>query len=267
MTSAVPARKIDTIMSELNRLLEKCEVDAFQLRRVEGETERLWEAKAISPSEYYVAKAFFAIGRQQRENALYAAKNALRLAPNDPIVQLNVLTVFVGILDIEASLPLMRSMAANQRDNKEIVKSLIIKAADLMQLQLANELFEVFDALSVNDPPAVFFRRGSCEQSLDAMSKYQLTDDDLAERIKAAAGALRSASLDVFRNSRRTLSDGSVIYCMHVNADVDKCAEMNFRIADALVEKFDDPCGEFISFFCRPLSDLEEMQVVPGGRL
>lgn len=267
MSTAVQAKQIDEIMSDLTRLLHKPDYDVLQLRRLEIAVQRLWESSAISAVEYHAMKAFFAIAKQQRQNALDAAINVVQLAPNDPVAGLNALTIFVGIVEIDRSIPLVKSLAMTQRDDKQLLKSLIIKGTDLMQFNFVKGLFERFDALSINDVPVKSFRRNAAECTLEAMNRYGLTDEDMAARLKVAAEALQQKGFDVFRGTRRTLSDGSIVHYMHVNADADTCAELNFDIADALVNQFEDPCGELVSFACRPVADISAMTLIEADQL
>lgn len=268
MTAPVPARQIESIMSEINSLLTNgAQVDPLKLRRLEVAFEKLWQAKGISPSEYYTTKAFFGIAKRQRKPAMEAAINALQLAPNDPIVQGNILTAFVGMADVSAAIPLMRKMAADHRNDKDFLRLIIVKAADLLQLSMVNELFEIFDNLCINDQHQKFTRRRNWELSLKTMTQCNLSDDALAERIKVAMDAIQAEQFDAFQSSRRHLPDGSIIYSMHVDATADVCAELNFSVADALVENFEDPGGDFIVFNCRPLTDLSLPAIVAGDLL
>lgn len=267
MSTALQAKKIDEIMLDLSRLLAKPDFDVLQLRRLELAVQRLWDSKAIDAVDYYVSKAFFAIGKQQRQSAMDAANNVLRLAPGDPVARFNALTIMVGLIELDQAVPLIKSLAASHPDDKDLAKDLIIKGADLLQFNLVRELFRAYDALSVNNGPVNSVRRATAERALEAMDRYGLTDEDLAALMKSAAKALRDRGYDVFRSSRRTLSDGCIVYYLHVNASPDVCAELNFDIADALVEQYEDPCGEFVSFACRPLSDLSTMEVLEAEQL
>lgn len=266
MTNPVPEREINVILTELSALLDRADTDTFQLRRAEASVERLWKQHAVEPAEYYTCKAFIEFGKYRREAALSAADNMLKLAPNDPVVQCNALSVRVAALDVDRALELLQQMVVEIKDDKDTIKTLIIKAADMMQYHLAAELFGVLDKLSVNESPQ-YLRRPSIDRSYAAMKRANLSDSDAADRLNAAYQAVRDESYDVWRTSRSVLQDGSVLYFLHVKADPDQCAQLTFSIADRLVEQFDDPGVELVSFSCRPMDDLSELKGIPGGHV
>lgn len=265
MANGVPQLKIDEIMSDLGRLLDFADTDSFELRRAEASVERLWQQRAISAVDYYTTKSFIEFGKYRRGAALDAANNVLRLAPADPVAQCNVLSLKVAVMEIDESISMLRKMAGELRDDIHTVRTLTVKASDMLQYETAIEFYGVLDNLLLNDLSNTFLRRSSIERAYAAMKRNNFTDSDNAERLKAAYAALRDESYDVWRTSRNILDDGSTLYFMHVKADADQCAMLNFSIADRLVEQFDDPGSEVVSFACRPVTDLPELVSLPVG--
>lgn len=267
MTAALNARKIEEIMLNISKLFEAAEVDALQLRRLEIEVNRLWAANAISAVDFYTTQSFFAIGKHRREEALAAARNLIALAPASTAAQMNALTVFAGVAEVERAIPLMKILADKHPDDKDLIIKIIYKAADLMQHNFVMQLFHRLDRLTPNEPPLNSVRRLSCIRSLKLMEQFNVTDEDLAARIQVAAKVLAKNGCDIIRHSRRTLSDGSIMYFLHANATIEECASLSFDIAEGIVTNFEDPCSEIVTIACRPFSDLSKMQVLSMGQL
>jgi tetratricopeptide (TPR) repeat protein len=265
MSNGVPQLKIDEIRSDLTRLLDRADTDSFELRRTEASVERLWQQRAINVVDYYTIKSFIEFGKYRREAAIDAANNVLRLAPGDAIAQSNVLSLKIATMEIDEAISMLEKMTSELRDDVHIIRTLIIKSADMLQYETAVKLYAVIDKLLVNDSSSKYLRRPLIERACAAMKRNNLSDSDSAERLKAAYGALRDESYGVWRTSRTILNDGTTLYFMHIKADADQCALLNFSIADRLVEQFEDPGSEVISFACRPVTDLPELVSLPEG--
>jgi len=264
MVAGIPAREIDVILTELSVLLDSDQTDTMQLRRHEASLKKLWAAQAIPADEYYVTKSFIEFGKYQRDASVAAALNARKLAPLDKVTLCNVLSILVAAVEVDEAISLIKQMSANHNGDIEIIRTLIIKSADLLQYEHVYQLFEILDAISLNLAPNVYLRRPSTKRSYEAMKTFGLIDSSAANLLKEALKALKQENHDVWRTSRSILRDGSILFFLHIRADADQCAMLNFSIADRLVEKFENPAAEFISFLCRPLADVSEIRGLPG---
>lgn len=265
MANGVPKREIDVILTDLSTLLDSANTDTFMLRRHEQQVEKLWRQQAIEPVDYYTTKAFIEFGKYNRGASLAAANNALALAPNNSTVQCNVLTTYVGTLEVPSAVSLMKRMASELRDDKSVVADLVSKAADMLQFEMCAQLFEVWDKLNFAETNGMEVSRPGFDVYFEAMKFTGLTDEDTAARLDHARQALVDEGAEVWRTSRKSLDDGSILYFLHVREGAERCAELNFSIAERLVEQFENPGSDFVSFLSRPLSDLAEMFELSGA--
>jgi hypothetical protein len=84
-----------------------------------------------------------------------------------------------------------------------------------------------------------------------------LTDEDMLKRLETAIETIRMSDYDIRQSNTLFLRDGTFIHQIYIHADVDACAEMNFKIADSLVAHFENTGSEIASIMCRPFAYLE----------
>jgi hypothetical protein len=77
-----------------------------------------------------------------------------------------------------------------------------------------------------------------------------------AKLIDAASEAVRAQGAVIMR-SMLAQADDQLRYEFFVDETAPRCAEINFAIAAALCEEFEDPAPEFVTFSCRPLSSYQ----------
>ncbi len=74
--------------------------------------------------------------------------------------------------------------------------------------------------------------------------------------IEVAAAAVYAQGCSVRQTSLKQLG-GEMRYEFYVDESAKRCGELNFVIAEALCESFEDPAPEFVTFACRPLSSYQ----------
>jgi hypothetical protein len=152
----------------------------------------------------------------------------------------------------------MDIMIASFPDSKTSLKSAIINSQLTLSHSRSAQLLDLIDKLSVNESPVLGTRaRLNIMTSKELADAHGMTDDDLAARLDVAVRAVRGGGREVRRRSVIYLHDGSFISQLYIDADASACAAMNFEIADALVDQFDDPGTEIFSIACRPLADYD----------
>jgi len=264
MTSAAPDLALNSILTEIATLVDATDVDHLKLARLERDLAKIWQASAITAADYHMTRALLSMAKRRTQPALDAAREALRWTSGNAIVENNCLTVMTTVMAIDDAIRLIRLIVARHPDDLDALKGAIIKASDVLQFSLAVELLEKFNKLTTNLDSVSDVRRKHILTCRDAMIRHKLTDEDLAARLKVAVDALRKKNFEAWRSSRLVLDDGCLIYYVHVDADPDRCAELNFDIADALVEEFEDTGADFVSIACRPLADLQSLNVLKG---
>jgi hypothetical protein len=75
--------------------------------------------------------------------------------------------------------------------------------------------------------------------------------------LETAVAAVRSRGFAVRNSYLRHYPDDSLRYEFFIDASAETCGELNFEIAERLVEAFDDCHPEFVTFACRPSDSYE----------
>jgi hypothetical protein len=258
MVSVKPETALNHILDEIKKLVDVDAPDPFSLRRVSMAVESAWKSKAISPAEFHMAKALIFMAKKERDSAISSMRNAVGLGKADPIVQHNSMIVFSSAGSVDDGVSLVTAWPKIFPDNREMLRTAVSRSCDFLQLELAMDIATQLDQISRNDPSHVSLVSHQLLNCLDAAKSLGLTDADLAARLKVAVSVLVDRGHPMWRNSRNLLRDGSLIYSFHIEASPEDCAELNFDIADALVDSFADPSAEFLSISCRPLVDIAQ---------
>lgn len=267
MTNAAPDLALNAIVDGIIARVDDSEVDTFGIARLERDLAKLWAASAINVANYHMTRAMLSMIKRNNDAAVVAAREAVRWAGGDYAVLGNCLTVMSTALEMEDAVQLIRTISKQFVDDKNALRDTILKSADLLQFSTSVDLIEKFEKLNINSAPEPRILRQLIASSRDAMTQLGFRDEDLANRLAVVGKTLRKQKLDIWRSSRITLSDGTFMYFVHVNADADRCAELSFDIAEALVESFEDPGSDLFTISCRPAADLAEMNEINPGQL
>ncbi|MGF6116709.1 hypothetical protein ABIE30_000623 [Janthinobacterium lividum] len=261
MVAGVPKLKSQEIHEELVLLLNEIQVNEFKLKSYERDIEQLFKIKAIDPAQYQMLFAILKYNDKKRIPAIDHARSAIALAPRSYPVLATCIAVFCGFGCVLDVISLIHRLLEISPDSKKNLRNLIGCAQDTMQLKLANSLQERYEKLAINDD--IDNTNSPVDKWLSLSLAYSrntnIADDFYAERLIAAVGAIRNSNFEVLRTTSLILEDGTVSLHYHIDASPKECSQVNFAIADALVEKFDDTGIEHFSIVSRPLTDLHEI--------
>lgn len=88
----------------------------------------------------------------------------------------------------------------------------------------------------------------------DAANARGLSPELRLSLVEAAIQAVRSQGCVIRHVSLTEYPDNALRYVFYVDETSSQCGNVNFAIAEALAEQFEDAHPEFITFACRPLS-------------
>ena len=254
MLKPAPALKINEFIDELGEMSRTGKVDDFSIRRIERDVRVMLDKKVGDPADWYMVLGIVAYLRGERQQAFDAIQNALRLGPNQMMILCNAALVYGTMGEVRASDLIVRKLISLSLDDKVTMGANVERAYGLLQFELALSLQEQYDKLAINDKTDGLSVRTSLEYIRPAYKEFAMPDSQLLDRLETAVNAVRNSGYEVRRTSSSTLRDGSVMLCLHVDADSDICAELNFAIADALVENYEDTGVALISLITRRLS-------------
>jgi hypothetical protein len=264
MIAPVPKLEINQLINEISAMVSSGNSSDLALRRVEKQTIALFESKAANPAHCHMVLGLVAMMQKDRAKCEKAVKNAIILAPRDSAVLMNGITCLTSMGNTRDAVALIKRMCDQFPDDKEILSYAIIQSHHVLQLSYACTLLCKFDKLAINDPVDLIRVRKPLLRAHETAEAYGMPESELLNRLETAIESVRARGLEVERSSSLTLHDGTFHYQLHIDADSTACAETNFHIADALVEKYEDTGIEFFSVVCRPLADFNEPPAVHG---
>lgn len=177
-----------------------------------------------------------------------------------PQVLVNAARILMSIGSNNSARALIERMAAVYPDSKIVLQSAVSNLQTMLQFELATHLLLQYEKLILNETSFLHPRaRASIVGAQAFAADHGLTVEGMSSRLQVAIEVVRSKGFEVLHQSRLSFSDGSFISQLFVNTDAPGCAELNFDIADALVDGFDDPGSSVFSISSRPTTDY------PGG--
>lgn len=255
MQTAQPKTKIQDFLEKLSVMIKSASADEFTLLRIERETRDLLNKKIGDPAELYMVLSIVAYLKRDRKLAIDTMSNALALAPNNISILSSASVVYGAMGEVKLANSVLRKISALTPDDKSYVLENFGRAFSLCQIELAINLLEQFDKLTVNDPPKYIILRTPLLAMTQSFKEVGLSEGEYLDRQETAVEAVRENGYEVCHTSCVTGDDqGSFIITFHIDADEDVCAQVNFSIAEALIEKHENTGMDLVTINTRPLS-------------
>lgn len=250
--------EITDLHSEVVGIVGHLNADVGRLQQIEVRIHRLLKTTNSPRRACFGALFLIAYGLGDRQKTEACIEEVCAEQPLEAGILQNAVAVLVNFGSHSQALELINLMDANFPDSKSSLESAMINTQIALLPSLSVAFLERLDKLTVNEAPVFGPRhRMNLMTSLHLAKAHGMTDDDLSARLDAAVRAIRDGGKEVRRENMIFLHDGSFISQLYIDADAAACATMNFEIADALVEQFDDPGAEVFSIACRPLADFD----------
>lgn len=259
MTPQTAPLEINELHAEVAALINHQVVDAGRLRQIEVRIDRLLRTTSSPRLTCFGALFLISYGLGDRAKT----ENLIEQALDEPLLELGLLQNAIRVLtnfgSHDRARELIEVMVEAFPDSKRALDAAMI-GSQIMQCPSKSIVFlDRLDKLTVNEAQPLHPRhRANLQLSLDLANQHGFDDGDLSSRLDAAVRAIRTVGQEVLRQNIVYLHDGSFVSQLYVDADAATCASINFDIADALVEKFDDPGSGVFSIACRPIADHAE---------
>ncbi|MFL6672908.1 MAG: hypothetical protein ACJ8LG_06430 [Massilia sp.] len=255
MTPQAAKPEVHAFTEEVATMLASGVFDTARLRQIEARISRLVKLGAGQDPTCDMILSMVAFGLGDREQAEKWARSAVsNPAAAGKVVLLNVGNVFANVGDADDLVEVL-SVARSRYPND--------KKASMFAYTLYNRAGLIFSAAQAFDRYADLIapeHKMAAPQYQQHLKECQLatengfTEADISARVSTAVGAVRNSGLEVLRQTRQPLDDGSFIQHFYVDADVSRCADLNFDIADTLCDNYEKTGAEFFSILCRPLT-------------
>ncbi len=256
MINAQPLPLIEDLLSKIDHIWSSLTVDQFSLRRIRLEVEKLIKNRVGDLALNYAALAWIELIQCKRELAYYNFENAMRIDPSNGRVALLYSGALALIGDVRKAAEITNYVARAFPGNSSVLEKAFLRNVTACQFSEAVEIGKQLRKLSVNDGVD---RVARIELFVDdiqnlalATSHCGLTEEGMLERLEVAVGAVRS-DFEIQRFRITSVGNCTFLGEMYIDADFDRCADMNFKIADVIVENFEQTGAELGSFICMPL--------------
>src|SRR5262249_32102465 len=128
-------------------------------------------------------------------------------------------------------------------------------AVECLDFGLVSKVDELYRRMEVNlrpdeIPGSRFIEAASLARELGAAPQ------DIVARLECAASVLRDAREPIFSTLFDMASDGRFSYAFGVKADVSEISNLNFRIVDELIGKFDNTFVDLFTIACLRTRDV-----------
>lgn len=168
----------------------------------------------------------------------------------------NAIIPLISMGSVKLAVQATAQMVQAYPGSKQVLDHAITHATICLQFSKALELIETYNALAVNEfSPYEPELISTLLRSHEMAQALEITEESMLARLQTAVDAVRAYGVEVLHQSRLVLHDGTFISQFFVNAPATECANLNFVIADALVENYEDVGAELFSVICRPLTD------------
>lgn len=263
MTAKVAPLEINELLAEVADLLSSPGGDGGRLAQIQVRANRLMQNGHAPRTQALSVLMLTALGLGQTTNV----ETWAGLLVNDPWVpahmQVNASQALLHVGSIQSANDIACALSEKYPDSKSALSTSIRTYQLTLKFSEALELISRYDRLAVNEKSEFGDReRRMLTSSVGLLEDYSLSEHDLSLRLSEAVTAVRAEGFNVCRLGRLVLHDGSFVSHLFIDADVSKCAELNFVVIDALIDKFDDVGSGVFSIACRPFSDYWDTHTV-----
>lgn len=266
MVAPTPQLESHELINRLVDAMRSGEISEFELRQIQRRAKHLLSQRLAPPEDCYMALAMTAFLDGNRPECEAALHNAIALAPKDQTNIRNAVGCLGGFGSVKEAFDLIYSKCSLFPDDKNFLRCAIMQAQQSLQFEHVPGLVQKYQKLSVNDP---YDNAAQLAKSTLAMKKAAeecgLNDAEMLSRLQTAIDVVRKKGVEIRQTATQVLHDGTFIYNLYVNKDRSECAAINFDIADALVDKYEDTGIDIFSIICLPRTDYFQSTRIAGA--
>lgn len=265
-----------SLLDRLNALLEQNVIDEVELLRLEKAADKVADKNLA----YTLLGALSAI-KFDATNVYKNFNAALRYSTsseNHLYTQSNQAVALQRIYKFKESAQLIYQVHDNYRDNLGILDTATSLCTAALQFHKLKELNIRSDKLGhdnhiagvklvkkVNDNSTQTSDSRSkitdkskksdtknCSNIVELLDRHKITEDELGDRVDAAAQVLFENKIPFRGYNLLALDNGEFMYRFYLDVSPEKAAELNFQIADKLIDSFDNTLFNIFTISCTP---------------
>lgn len=243
-----PATKANELLDVLQRLDNDRQPSEFELTRVEREAEKLVRSGGDPAKGHMVAGIASAFRGDWQEYERHFRISS-ELSPSRHVRHNNIKA---GLRLAYASRPLAlaRELMQAYPDDLAVLKLVREVAVQTLEFEMIVRVQSALNKLGVGEEAGAEEQIRRLMLVRDRALRYGITSADIVARLDAAGEVLREAREPIFGVLFDFALDGRLGYSLSVKADIGTICDLNFRIVDRLVERFDDTLADLFTIGC-----------------
>ncbi|MFM0427601.1 hypothetical protein PQQ75_01190 [Paraburkholderia aspalathi] len=225
--------------------------DPMAVKRIERETQALLNKGAGQPEISWLILAFTAFFQGKASECIRFVEAASKLAPYDVTVVGNAGSLLAGVGEPRRASEFVRRQAGMAVDDK---RQLLFCSLNFRKVLLFEEAADIMRTYGGAEGEAF---KASAQQLADIALERGISPDMRMALLEVAIATVRDQGCSIRHVGLTQYPDNSLRYVLFIDESASQCGNVNFAIAEALTEKFEDTHAEFITFACRPLSSYD----------
>lgn len=258
MLKPQPEQKIFGIIDSLADMSKSWRSNNFQLLKYKQEIGKLLSNEQNDPALCHMGLGLVYYHLSNREESERHLKNAVQLSPGEPIILQNYAVICSSFGNLREANSAVYELASKFPGVKSVIRCAIIQSFNALQINKCISYIDAYRKLVVNEvenlPDALI---ESVELLEQLISDNNVSADHLLDLLETAVQSVRNSGREILFTNSMQLRNGTTMYYLYLDADMDTCTQADWLIADALVDRFDDTGMEYLSIMCRPLKHLD----------
>lgn len=242
-----PATKANELLDVLQRLRDDRRPSEFDLARVEREAEKLVRSGSDPAEGHMVAGIASALRGDWQEYERHFRISS-ELSPRRHIRH-NDIMASLRLAYASRPLALARELMRAYPDDLVglgLVRDVAVRTLEFDLMKQAQYALEKLGAQEADTE----LRMKKLAIVHDRALRLGISSADIVARLDAVGEILREAREPVFGSMFDFALEGRLAYSLAIKADIDTLCDLNFRIIDRLIERFDDTLADLLTIGC-----------------
>lgn len=226
--------------------------DPLVVKRIEREAWALLDKGASQPEISWLILGFTAFFQGKAADCVRYIEAAAKITPYDLTVLGNAGSVLAAAGEPRRAATYARRQAGmSEGDGAQLLYS----GFTLRKALFFEEAAQIMRTHSGSADSENF--RAANQRLADAANTRGISPDLRLSLLETAIEAVRAQGSAIKHVGISQYPDDTLRYVFYIDQTASQCASVNFLIAEALIEKFEDAHPEFVTFACRPTSSYD----------
>ena len=255
---STPATKTSETLAIVTSLFNSKRPDEFSLARIKSDANILIKNTGLPADGYMLLGMAEALSFNVTEAK--ANFNAALKLSSDVMISSNYSTFLYRIGCFDEAYVNAANLVKHHRDDISVLKQAATLAFQAGRFRAFVELISKIDKLSTQEQVSVRsikLKDVSISSVVNLADSLNISDDDIAERINAAAIVLQHAKEPIAHTVFDVAPSGRISIRYEVYLDMEAAIDLSMLIVEKIITEFDDPLSDLITIGCVPRDALQ----------